>query len=155
MVVALVLVLVAATTWWWSSADDRRVDAACGDWLAQRPDLRNLVDVTEEAAGRAAGDGAGTVTEEFGGLVEPRSWTTRWDESAPRIIGSLDNDDGRDETTAEEGLYFYLVMVDEQLDFLQVTIADNDLQALPWEIDEARSRFQGVDDICLSAARGD
>lgn len=149
---AFALLALASTAWWTINADDRRVDSACGSWLAQRAELRSALDETDEAAERAR-SARTDVRDEFNDIDRVRGSLARWKQVSPGIIGSLDGTTRSSGEDLEDNLTFFLGQVDEQVDFLTAAIDGGDVRTVGPEVSESAATFQVVDDLCLTAAR--
>ena len=150
--VGLLVSALAASGWWLSTGSERRVDSACGTWLEHRLGMRYVVSEYDEAAERASGSGA-DVRDELNSPDNVAGVLHGWAAASPGVRRSLDGSIRSSGATSEENMHFALGLVDEQLDFLDEAVATGDPVRVAAELDEARGRFQGIDDICLAAAR--
>lgn len=151
MVTAVVSAL--AGTWLISRGDERRVNAACDTYLTYRADLRTTTSETLEAMERAHDANADRVGDEYFNDAEAvRSWIDRWVEESPRVVKSLNHDEGA--SGLERGTIRALTQVEQGLVELKSLLESaGPLVVADW-LPELEARMQGVDDNCLAAARG-
>lgn len=151
IVAAALVVVAAASLFWVRGADERRVNAACGTWLENRESLRTALSESDEAVGRARGAGAGGTKDYFNDFDCTSAALRQWLADSPRVIGALDGSSGasdleRGSVSAFEHVQSGIVELQQLIDHGKPT------EVSTW-IPEMDARLQGVDDVCLTAAR--
>jgi hypothetical protein len=148
---AALVVVVAASLFWVRGADERRVNAACGIWLEDRESLRTALSESDEAVGRARAAGAAGTKDYFNDFDSTSAALRQWLVDSPGVIGSLDR--SSDSSNLERGSVSAFEHVQSGIVELQQLIDHGKPAEVSTWIPEMDARLQGVDDVCLMAAR--
>lgn len=148
-----VVAAIAGLLVWVSRADDRRVDAACGDWIRHRDSLRTAISETDEAVGRATSSHARRVERYYNDFDRTGAALDQWRSEGARLTGLLDRGAGDD--GLDHDLAFALTEAGGGVAELQRLIESSEPSEVKDWLPELSARFQNVDDLCLAAARAD
>lgn len=147
----IVFVGIASGLFWWESGVDvRRVNAACDAWLQDRNMLRNALLETDEAIGRAEADHARRIGPYYNDRDETVGQLAAWYMRGGDATKNLNRDS---ESSLERAAQFSLAESEGGVATLVSYVKSQEPQVVADWLTEVSARFQGMDDVCLDAAR--